>query len=83
MLKRGNSAHFELFLTQLSPLRYNAPSCTLRTHLRAVLWSHLELGEGCRLEDIWVFFLGVGARRGARLKSPRKGRFRKVWVMGG
>ena len=27
----------------------------LRTYLRAVWWSHLELGEGCRLEDIYIY----------------------------
>ena len=32
-----------------------APLCALRTYLRAVWWSHLELGEGCRLEDIYIY----------------------------
>ena len=31
------------------------PLCALRTYLRAVWWSHLELGEGCRLEDICIY----------------------------
>ena len=24
-------------------------------YLRAVRWSHLDLGEGCRLEDIYIY----------------------------
>ena len=31
------------------------PLCALRTYLRAVWWSHLELGQGCRLEDIYIY----------------------------
>ena len=31
------------------------PLCALRTYLRAVWWSHLELREGCRLEDIYIY----------------------------
>ena len=47
VLKRGNSTPFEPILTQCSPLRHMyAPSCTLRTYLRAILWSHLDLGRG-------------------------------------
>ena len=40
-------ARFEPVLTEFSPFRHvYAPSCTLRTYLRAVGWSHLELGRG-------------------------------------
>ena len=42
-----NFAHFEPVLTQLSPLGHMyAPSCTVRTYLRAILWSGVELGRG-------------------------------------
>ena len=47
MLKQVFLAHFEPNLTQFSPFRHMyAPSCTLRAYLRAVRWSHLELGRG-------------------------------------
>ena len=47
MLKQMFFAHFEPNLTQFSPFRHMyVPSCTLRAHLRAVWWSHLELGRG-------------------------------------
>ena len=40
-------ANFEPILTEFSPFRHMyAPSCTLRTYLRIVWWSHLELGRG-------------------------------------
>ena len=40
-------AHFEPVLTELSPFPHMyAPSCTLRTYLRAVWWRYLELGRG-------------------------------------
>ena len=40
-------AHFEPLVIDFSPFRHMyAPSCTLRTHLRNVWWSHLELGRG-------------------------------------
>ena len=40
-------AHFEPVLTGFSPFRHvYAQSCTLRTYLRAVWWSHVELGRG-------------------------------------
>ena len=56
MLKRVFLAHFEPVLTEFSPFHHMyAPLCALRTHLRAVWWSHLELGEGCRLEDIYIW----------------------------
>ena len=55
MLKQVFLARFEPVLTAFSPLHHvYAPPCALRTHLRAVWWSHLELGEGCRLEDIYM-----------------------------
>ena len=42
-------ARFEPVLTEFSPFHHMyAPLCALRTYLRAVWWSHLELGEGCR-----------------------------------
>ena len=45
--KQVVSAHFEPVLTEFSPFRHvYEPSCTLRTCLRAVCWSHLELGRG-------------------------------------
>ena len=56
MLKQVFSARFEPVLTQFSPFHHMyAPLCALRTYLRAVWWSHLELGEGCRLEDIYIY----------------------------
>ena len=49
-------ARFEPVLTEFSPLKHMyAPLCALRPYLRAVCWSHLELGEGCRLEDIYIY----------------------------
>ena len=57
MLKQMFLAHFEPVLTEFRPFHHvYAPLCALRTYLRAVWWSHLELGEGCRLEDIYMPF---------------------------
>ena len=56
MRKQVFLAHFEPVLTKFSPFHHMyAPRCALRTYLRAVWWSHLELGEGCRLEDIYIY----------------------------
>ena len=56
MLKQVFLARFEPVLTEFSPFHHMyAPLCALRTYLRAVWWSHLELGEGCRLEDIYYY----------------------------
>ena len=56
MLKQVFLARFEPILTEFSPFHHMyAPLCALRTYLRAVWWSHLELGEGCRLEDIYIY----------------------------
>ena len=56
MLKQVFLAHFEPVLTEFSPFHHMyAPLCALWTFLRAVWWSHLELGEGCRLEDIYIY----------------------------
>ena len=56
MLKQVFLAHFEPVVTEFSPFHHMyAPLCALRTYLRAVWWSHLELGEGCRLEDIYYY----------------------------
>ena len=56
MLKQVFLPRFEPVLTELSPFHHMyAPLCALRTYLRAVWWSHLELGEGCRLEDIYYY----------------------------
>ena len=56
MLKQVSLAHFEPILTEFSPFHHMyAPLCALRTYLRAVWCSHLELGEGCRLEDIYIY----------------------------
>ena len=47
MLKQVFLAHFEPVLIEFSPFRHvYTPTCTLRTYLRAVRWSHLELGRG-------------------------------------
>ena len=55
VLKQVFLAPFEAVLTEFSPFHHMyAPLCALRTYLRAVWWSHLELGEGCRLEDIYI-----------------------------
>ena len=56
MLKQVFLARFEPVLTELSPFHHMyAPLCALRMYLRAVRWSHLELGGGCRLEDTYVY----------------------------
>ena len=56
MLKQVFLAHFEPVLTEFSPFHHMyAPLCALRTSSRAVWWSHLELGEGCRFEDIYMY----------------------------
>ena len=55
MLRQVFVAHFVPVLTEFSPSHHMyARLCALRTYLRAVWWSHLELGEGCRLEDIYI-----------------------------
>ena len=47
MLKQVFLARFEPVLTEFSPFHHMyAPLCAFRTYLRAVWWSHLELGEG-------------------------------------
>ena len=47
MLKQVFLAHFALVLTAFSPFHHMyAPFHVLRTYLRAVWWSHLELGRG-------------------------------------
>ena len=47
MLKQVFLAHFEPVLTEFSPFHHiYAPRCALCTYLRAVWWSHLELGRG-------------------------------------
>ena len=45
--KQLKGAHYEPVLTEFSPFRYYvyAPSCALLTYIRAVWWSHLELGR--------------------------------------
>ena len=54
MLKQVSLARFEPVLTEFSPFQHvYAPLCALCTYLRAVWSSHLELGEGCSLEDIY------------------------------
>ena len=56
MLKQLFLARFEPVLTEFSPFHHvYAPVCALRTYLMAVWWSHRELGEGCRLEDIYIY----------------------------
>ena len=56
MLKQVFLARFQPVLTSFSPFRHMyAPRCALRTYLGAIWWSHLELGEGCRLEDIYIY----------------------------
>ena len=56
MLRQVFLARLEPVLTKFSPFHHMyAPLCALRTYLRAVWWSHLELGEGCRLEDIYIY----------------------------
>ena len=47
LFKQNFLAHFHPNSTQFSPFCHMyAPSCTLREYLRAVWWSHLELGKG-------------------------------------
>ena len=55
MLKQVFLARCDPVLTEFGPFHHMyAPLCALRTYLRALWWSHLELGEGCRLEDIYI-----------------------------
>ena len=55
-LKQVFLARFEPVLTEFSLFHHMyAPLCALRPYLRAVWWSHLELGEGCTLEDIYIY----------------------------
>ena len=45
--KQLTLAHLKPVLTQFNRFRHMyAPSCTLRTYLTTVWWSHLELGRG-------------------------------------
>ena len=47
MLKEVFLAHFDPVLTEFSPFHHMyAQRCALLTYLRAVWWSHLELGRG-------------------------------------
>ena len=56
MLKQVFLVRSDPVLTEFSPFHHlYAPLCALRTYLRAVWWSHLELGEGCRLDDIYIY----------------------------
>ena len=56
MLKQVFLARFGPVLTEFSPFHHiYAPLCAFRTYLRAMWLSHLELGEGCRLEDIYIY----------------------------
>ena len=48
MLKKVFLARLEPVLTEFSPFHHMYA-------LRAVWWSHIELGEGCRLEDIYIY----------------------------
>ena len=56
MRKQVFLAHSEPVLTEFSPSHHMyAPLCALCTYLGAVRWSNLELGEACRLEDIYIY----------------------------
>ena len=56
MLKQVFLARFEPVLTEVSPFHHMyAPRCALRMYIGAVWWCHLELGEGCRLEEIYIY----------------------------
>ena len=56
MLKQVFLECFQPVWTEFSPFQHMyAPLCAFRTYLRAVWWSNLELGEGCRLEDIYIY----------------------------
>ena len=45
--KQVKGPHFVPILTDFCPsCHMYAPSCTLRTYLKAVWWSHLQLGRG-------------------------------------
>ena len=73
MLKQVFLARFEPVLTEFSPFHHMyAPLCALRTYLRAVWWSHLELGEGCRLEDIYVYSFVYHAQNGINVFCSSK-----------
>ena len=55
MLKPVFLAHIEPILTEFSLFHHiYAPVRALCTYIRAVWWSHLELGEGCRFEDVYI-----------------------------
>ena len=71
MLKQVFLARFEPVLTEFSPFHHMyAPLCALRPYLRAVWWSHLELGEGCRLEDIYIYIYIYVCIYGTRCDGP-------------
>ena len=56
MLKQVFLTRFEAVWTESSLFHHMyAPLCALRPYLRSVWGSHLELGEGCRLEDIYIY----------------------------
>ena len=73
MLKEVFLARFEPVVTEFSPFHHMyAPLCALRPYLRAVWWSHLELGEGCRLEDIYMYiYIYIPKRATTGSKRPK------------
>ena len=73
MLKQVFLARFEPVLTEYSPFHHvYAPLCALRTYLGAVWWSHLELGEGCRLEDIYIYIYFFDVLQKFVMDPPRR-----------
>ena len=56
MLKQVFLECFQPVWTKFSPFQHMyAPLCAFCRYFRAVWWSNLELGEGCRLEDIYIY----------------------------
>ena len=67
MLKQVFLARFEPVLTEFSPFHHMyAPRCALHTYLTAVSRSRLELGEGCRLEEIYIYIYINSVKTGSK-----------------
>ena len=63
MLKQVFLAHFELVLNAFSPFHHMyAPFCALRTYVRAVWCSHLELGRGVTAKICPILFTCMRTR---------------------
>ena len=76
MLEQMFLTHFEPNLTQFSPFRHMyAPSCTLHTYLRAVWWSHLELGRGVWIRGYMCIYIHIHIS----LRQQPNNQIRRQW----